>query len=246
MRNKLLFVYLDWTLERAPRCFYVGLGDDARLRKRDRNLYWGRIAAKYGWRREAVLASYDPVFIEEQEIEWIVKMKTFHYDNENNWGANFTRGGGGLRGFHHTDETRRKIGLGRRGKKNTVEAVEKCRLRVAGEGNPMFGKKHSELSKAKMRQAQLGRKPSSDSVAKRSGENHPLYGKKHSEERRRKVSGENHFRTELTWEDVSAIRQLWGTRQISQNELARRHNVTKSAIWKIVHNLTWRDPAGSV
>ena len=60
--------------------------------------------------------------------------------------------------------------------------------RFAGENNPMYGKKHSEETRKKMREHH----------ADVSGENHPMYGKKHSEETRKKmrehhadVSGEN-------------------------------------------------------
>lgn len=65
----------------------------------------------------------------------------------------------------------------------------------AGPNNPFFGKKHSEESIEKMRNARKGKKQSVESNKKRSetlsGSNNPFFGKKHSEETKKKISKKN-------------------------------------------------------
>jgi hypothetical protein len=240
---KILYVYRDWTLEDTPRCFYVGKGDNERVRRRDRNDYWKRVAAKHGHRREIILSTKDPEFASYQEVEWIAMMRTFHYDNEDNWGCNFTRGGEGNYGGRVSLETKIKIGNSRRGKKNSAEAIETRSRRVSGPGNPMFNKRHSQSAKLKMSAANLGVKLPAD-VIKR-GSDHPLFGRKHDQEWIDSVSGENHHRTRLTWNDVDDIRRAWDSGEVSQTELAIKYGLKKAAIWKILNELTWKRISGS-
>lgn len=64
-----------------------------------------------------------------------------------------------------------------------------------GEGTPMYGKKHTEESKNKMRESSLGQICSEETrkllSGKFTGEGNPYYGKTHSNEVRKKMS-ENH------------------------------------------------------
>lgn len=61
-----------------------------------------------------------------------------------------------------------------------------------GEKNPMYGKKHTEETKQKLRKASTGKHPSNETKIKmsksHSGENNVMFGKKHSEETKRKIS----------------------------------------------------------
>ena len=88
---------------------------------------------------------------------------------------NFTEGGGGISGFTHSEETRKKI----------------------SENNARYwkGKTLSEETRKKISEAKKGKKPyemTEETRKKMSeshkGENHPMYGKKHSEETRKKMS----------------------------------------------------------
>ena len=80
--------------------------------------------------------------------------------------------------------------------------VENHSIYVSGEGNPMYGKKHTIDTKIKISESMTGLKHS-DEVNKKKGrsgsdnsrygvkiekENHPMYGKKHSEETKDKMS----------------------------------------------------------
>ena len=59
---------------------------------------------------------------------------------------------------HHTEGTKRKIGLANLGRRRTEEIKKKMRLSKSGKNNPMFGRHRSEEAKEKMRLAQLGEK----------------------------------------------------------------------------------------
>ena len=71
--------------------------------------------------------------------------------------------------------------------------------RYTGEGNPFYGKRHTEEAKQKIRESNLGRVYSEETRKKMSnslsGENNPMYGKRWSQERidniSIKMSGEN-------------------------------------------------------
>lgn len=85
-----------------------------------------------------------------------------------------------LRGREFTEEHKAKIGVASTGRPKSIEEIESSRInrigakrteeqrrRISdgigdsrkGEKHPMFGRKHSEASKAKMRAARLGKKP---------------------------------------------------------------------------------------
>ena len=117
--------------------------------------------------------------------------------------------------LHHKDVKRRGIALDniqksnatRRGENNpnwgkplSEETKRKLSIRFSGENNNMFGratyghlgKKHSEESKEKNRQAHLGRKHSNESKKKmsisRSGEKNHMFGKHISEGQKKIIS----------------------------------------------------------
>lgn len=62
----------------------------------------------------------------------------------------------------------------------------------AGENNPMYGKKHTEATKKKLREASLDKHPSNETRDKMReshiGEKNPMFGKHHSDETKKKIS----------------------------------------------------------
>ena len=95
--------------------------------------------------------------LDEKEIYWINI-----YDSYNNR-YNQTKGGGGVRGFKHDEETKQRIS----------ESLK-------GENAPWYGKQRSEETKAKIGQASKERWSNP--------ENHPMYSKHHTEESKEKMS----------------------------------------------------------
>lgn len=81
---------------------------------------------------------------------------------------------------HSTDQWRDKLSRAHKGKVLTDSHREHIRQSVSGEGNPFYGKHHTEESRLKMSQTL------SDGRLK--GSNHPLYGKHFSKESKGKMS----------------------------------------------------------
>jgi hypothetical protein len=223
--NRIYFVYVDWTTEAIPRAFYVGMGDKHRIGVRDRNRLWKRVAAKHGWRREVLLATKSKAFAYDQEIELIAELKTYHYNNEDDWGCNFTRGGDGSIGGYkhnavyyanHTGSNHPQFG-----KPNPKLAELNARLKR--EDHPRYGAVVSAETRAKIgranRIAQTGKKQALATVQKR--------------------SGENNARALLTWNDVNVIRARHAAGETCQ-ELATVFHVKTQTIYKIVTYRAWK------
>ena len=100
--------------------------------------------------------------LDEKEKYYISKFRTF----EN--GYNNTKGGGGVRGYHHSAETRKKMGRAISAsmwKINTPERTEK--IKAAQKGRK-FTEEHKQHIK--------------ESIKDRHGTNNSFYGKHHTEE----------------------------------------------------------------
>lgn len=93
-------------------------------------------------------------------------------------GYNLTDGGEGTYGFHHSEETRRKLSAASTGEKGS------CFGRT-GEKHPLFGKKHTPETIKKMRAAKTGEK---NNMWGKTGEKNPLFGRHHSAETCRKIA----------------------------------------------------------
>lgn len=155
----VFFVYIDRTDDGRP--FYVGKGKRNRVRYVTRNAYWRNIAAKYGQRREVVLATKDETFAFEEEKRLIAELGTFEDGTPDRWGANLTEGGEGPCGIVRDEVYRRRISERFKGRSRSLESRLKQSESTRGENSHMFG---------------------------RSGTNHPKTGLKMSDETRRRQS----------------------------------------------------------
>lgn len=97
--------------------------------------------------------------LNEREIFWIEKLKT--YDPKQKSGWNLTKGGDGTLGRECLEETKTKISKKNKGRPKTKEWKDGNSKRNKGKNNPMFGKR---------------------------GKNHPAFGRKHPLEEKRKIS----------------------------------------------------------
>lgn len=105
--------------------------------------------------------------LNEREIYWIAEYNSYYS------GYNQTKGGCGMRGFVHSDETKEKIS-------NSA----KRRLAVV-ENHPMYGKRHSDESRVKMSVAQKKR---FEDPEQRENARRAHLGMSHSEDSKKKQS----------------------------------------------------------
>ena len=183
--------------------FYIGKGIGRRAYSKNRNDYWKRIVAKYGYEVQ-ILAYWDT---EEEALDHEVLLISCMKDMKIEL-CNLTDGGEGATGYKHTNEHKTKL------KGNSYGA--------STWGMTFKGKKHSEESKAKMSYVRIGNKNkagttlSKESKAKISASN----------------LGKPKFKKRvLTAEQVLEIRPRIGYRNIAQ--LAREYGVGESTIRRI-------------
>lgn len=161
--------------------FYVGKGKERRAwAKSKRNQYWHNIVNKFGYSVEILAKWTTSKEALDHEVILISCLKDIGIQL-----CNMTRGGDGL--CDPTQEVKDKIAASLRGKpgRPMKESVKRAFSESRkGAGNPMFGKKESEETKAKRRQTlkESGYKPSIEtgrkiSEALRNGY-HPMRGKK--------------------------------------------------------------------
>lgn len=126
----------------------------AHKRSRDAT-HFHRATRKYGWENfttEILHENIDPLFLDDWEMYYIAQCDTFGKN-----GFNMTAGGGGIKGYRHTETHKRHLST-----------------RMAGENNPFFGRTHSEESLNRM------------SIS-HSGEKNPHFGIKFTAEHKRKI-----------------------------------------------------------
>lgn len=124
-----------------------------------------------------ILEYCDERILNDRERFWIAALDTMKPK-----GYNLTDGG---EGYHHSEETKRRIGQIHRGKKLSLEQRKHLSKVCSGKGNPFYGKRHSEETKQKLRQANVGKKMPEDHKRKLREIN---LGRKHSEETKKKIS----------------------------------------------------------
>jgi group I intron endonuclease len=134
---------------------YIGISDDARRRWNEHNFDARKgskcvihlAIRKHGWdnfkKQILVTSTYD--YVRDLESKLIKAYKTMLPD-----GYNMTVGG--EVSPMSNPEVAARVGRALKGRKNPVRGAN-----VSGEGNPMFGKQHSDESKSEMRLKMLNR-----------------------------------------------------------------------------------------
>ncbi len=250
---KMFYAYEDWTTELSPRCFYVGKGDDDRIKRLKRGKYHSSVVKQYGQDRKIVFESIDETEALDEERRLIAIRHTHPHDPDyNGIGVNRTTGGQGNSGRIVTEETCRKISEAKKGKKPNKVWSQAERDATSKRMSLLHkGKKISEEQKEKLR------KKSNDPIIKArmiekvtikirdKYANDPEFVQKIYETRCR---GEHHGCAKLTELDVVALRKEWdiyisslrgATKEFCQSH-GDRLGVTPEAIYGIIKRKTWR------
>lgn len=95
------YVYIDYTLEEAPRPFYVGKGSNLRVKSLKRNKKHTEISTIFGIKREILYETFDENESFEKEKQYIKQFHTSVKDPEaSEIVCNLTIGGDGIVGIH--------------------------------------------------------------------------------------------------------------------------------------------------
>jgi group I intron endonuclease len=123
---------------------------------------------------------------EYREKFWIKYFKA----NDRKFGYNLTSGGIGLR--DPSKEVRQKLSRASSSRRMSEETKAHLSKLFSGEGNPNYGKKHTDGARRKIREAGLGRTHTDESKKKMSlsrlGEKHPNFRKPADPERLEKMN----------------------------------------------------------
>jgi hypothetical protein len=154
--------------------FYIGKGLKGRAEQKiNRNKYWKHIVANCGYTIEIIMENLNETQAFSKEIEFIKLYKNLGYCE-----ANFTNGGEGPTGHIHSVETRQKLSNKLKGKaawnkgKTGIYSEETLiKISNAGKGRtpPNKGVPHTESTKEKLRQFNLGKKHSEETKQKLKG-----------------------------------------------------------------------------
>ena len=138
---------------------------------------------KYPWDtwKHEILVLYES----KQYVQQVERALIKHYRSQDpKYGYNITAGGEGMSGFHHREESKKKMS-------------DAKKVMYVGSGNPFYGRHHTEETKKKFSQDRKG---------KHTKENNHNYGKKHSEVARKRMR-ENH--ADVTGANNPRARQVY-------------------------------------
>lgn len=172
--NNRYHVYVDRTNDGRP--FYVGKGNDVRVQNMVRNQMHANVAHKHGINRDIVFSTSDSQKALSEEITMINVLHTFIDDPEyNGIGCNLTPGGEG-----HVQRLEERLANSRRVKERWKDPNFRHRViplltgnrtprndvwkaahsnKMSGIGNPNFGKRMSNETRAKLSASMKGNVP---------------------------------------------------------------------------------------
>lgn len=127
---------------------------------------------KYGWDNfEHIILKQKLSQEEANQLE--VKLIQQYQTQDERYGYNITSGG---QNYSHSEETKKKIGqansIALKGKTHSSEWSKIMSEKFTGQGNPFYGKHHTEETKKKISEKKKGQLI---------GNSHPFYGKHHTE-----------------------------------------------------------------
>jgi hypothetical protein len=227
-KEKIWYVYIDFTNEESPRPFYIGKGLLKRVQKIKRNIVWQHMTEKYGQNRHIIFFTNDELTSLDVERFFIKEYNTFR-----GWGANLTEGGEGASGYRyiHSPESKQKMSELRKGENNpfygkshSLETKNIIKQKISemfqGENNPNYGKKASIETKQKLSEANIGK-------------NNPNYGKTPSTETKEKMSKAHKGR--IPWNKGVNNKLKYSNDIILQVKNYKNNNLPTSEISKLMN-----------
>jgi len=153
---------------------------------------------------------------------------------------------GSTLGFHHSVETKQKVSMAHKNKKDSKETKLKKSIARIGNKNPNFGKKMSETLKQKLAILNKNRiitEETRGKLQKASKGNSYALGNILSDETKGKMSdsrkGETNGRATITWEIVDSMRELYNTSDISKLKISKLYGVSYDIVINVLNNKTW-------
>ena len=172
-RNKINNkVYIGQTCQKPEKRWNCGRGYNTSPR------FYNAIL-KYGWDNFEHIILYTGLTLEQANFYEKQLIRQYNATNEE-YGYNISSGG---KNFTHSEETKQKISaanhISLQGRTWSDSQRELISAMFSGEGNPFYGKHHTEATKKLISKSLKG---------KRSGSKHPMYGKHHTEKSLQKIS----------------------------------------------------------
>lgn len=141
------------------------------------NEHFSRAISKYGWQNFSHEVLFDGLTKKEAEDLEIKLIAEYNSTNEK---FGYNKANGGTSNGKHTEETKKILSM-----------IAKERFENP-KNNPLYGKHHTEETKRKISEANIGRKWSEEAKQKmseqRAGEKNAMYGKHHTDEAKEKVA----------------------------------------------------------
>ena len=201
------------------------------------NVHFNHAIEKYGWDAfEHIIVAEG--LTKEQAEEMEITLIAHYRSNEPEYGYNIASGGHSNSGYHHSEETRRKIGEGNRGKKRSDETRRKLSETHKGIKLKPFTEEHrkhlseaakkrgiSDVTREKARVANTGRKQSEETIMKRS---EALKGHSVSDETRAKIRRGNSKKVCQYTKDGVFVKE-WDSLKQAQEELGMSNSILSQA-----------------
>lgn len=181
-----------------------------------------------------LLETCDEASADIRETFWIA-----HLANEGAPLTNLTQGGGGIRGWRHSEEAKARIGASQRARPRTAHEKEHLRSINLGRemtpehkakiGASLKGRVVSDITRRRCSTTQLGNQNALGCI--RTAETR-------AKMRERAAKGEASPSAALSDDQAQEIRAQYA-QGTPQAELARRYNVSKTCVHRVVHGATY-------
>ena len=234
--------YIGQTTESLKTRLRRHINESKSSKKRCYRLNWVKKLITQNMKPKIVLLERVPINeLADREIYYIKKYKELNFRLVNSCDG----GKGGMR--NASLETRKKISMANKGEKNGMygkkhssETIEKYKKKRRGKNHPMFGKKMSKETRLKISAARKGMKLSEETKGKISNIMKGRFVSEYTREKLRKrfIGEKSHF-SKLTWQEVRFARKEYLESNTTKAALARKYNVSKSSMGRILNNKAW-------